>query len=193
MALKGVDLEVNHGEITLLTGPNGAGKTTFLKLAAGLLEPTKGEILVSGHQAGSMEARRLAAFAPDAPSLYDDISLIEQIEYTARVHEVDEWRPKARFYLEAFGLEHWADSLTSGFSRGMKQKASLILAFIRPFRLLLTDEPYAFLDQDSTEALSGLLSGVIDRGAAVVVASHGWNERLGARRVRIEDGSIIGS
>lgn len=191
VAVNGIDLEVNHGGITLLTGPNGAGKTTVLKLAAGLLEPTEGEVFVSGHPAGSIDARRLAAYVPDHPSLYEDISLEEQIEYTARVHGVEGWEAKARSYLTEFGMEDRADSLTSGFSRGMKQKASLILAFIRPFELLLADEPYAFLDKDSKEGLSRLLATAAAGGAAVVIASHEWNYGLSAQLVRLEDGVTI--
>lgn len=193
VALRSVDLDVDRSQITLLTGPNGAGKTTFLKLVAGVIEPTDGELLVCGHAAGSIEARRAVAYVPDMPSLYGDISLLEQIEYTARAHGVEAWEERSAAYLEEFDMTEWGGSLTSGFSRGMKQKASLILAFVRPFEVLLADEPYAFLDKSAKEALTELLARTAGNGASVVVASHEWGFGLEAREVHLSDGQVISS
>src|SRR5262249_48692936 len=79
------------GEMVVLVGPNGAGKTTFLKMVAGLLEPTTGEVLISGAPAGTIPARALTSYIPDSPALYDDLSLDEHLQYVAGLHGEEEW------------------------------------------------------------------------------------------------------
>lgn len=172
-ALDSLHLNIASGERTLLVGPNGSGKTTLLRLAAGLLEPSAGRIRVLGAEAGTLEARALTSYVADRPALYDDLSLAEQLEYVARLHAAAEWERRAGLLLSAFGLEARADDLPSGFSQGQRQRAALALALVRPFRLLLLDEPFTGLDPSGRESLLRVLDDVADAGAAVVVVSHG--------------------
>jgi ABC-type multidrug transport system ATPase subunit len=166
------DLEVGPGELVMLVGPNGAGKSTFLRLVAGLLEPSSGEVLVDGAPAGSLEARAATSFIPDAPVLYDDLSVEEHLEYVARLHGVTEWRARADHLLERLTLAPRADDLPSRFSRGMRQKASLAVGLIRPFSLLLVDEPFVGLDAPTQAALVELLAEAADEGAALLISTH---------------------
>ncbi len=172
MALQGVTCRVDEGRTVALVGPNGAGKSTFLRLAAGLLEPSGGRVTVGGHPAGSLEARALMSYLPDTPALYDDLSLNEHLEYVARLHGVEEWRDRAEELLDRLGLSARGDDPPGGFSRGMRQKASIALAFVRPFDVLLADEPFDGLDPTSREALDGLVAEAATGGAAVVLATH---------------------
>jgi len=167
-----LDLEIGPGELVMLVGPNGAGKSTFLRLVAGLLEPTSGEVLVAGAPAGSLEARAATSFIPDAPVLYDDLSVEEHLEYVARLHGVSEWRARADRLLERLTLAPRADDLPSRFSRGMRQKASLAVGLIRPFSLLLVDEPFVGLDAPTQAALVELLAEAADEGAALLISTH---------------------
>ena len=130
----------------MLVGPNGAGKSTFLGLAAGLIEPSNGDAWVQGAKLGTLTARAATSYLPDAPVLYDDLSLNEHIEYIARMHNTQDWEDYADDLLDMFNLTERADDLPSRFSRGLKQKTALILGLIRPFSLLLIDEPFVGLD-----------------------------------------------
>jgi ABC-2 type transport system ATP-binding protein len=171
-ALHHLDLSVEPGETVALVGPNGAGKTTFLLLAAGVLDPSEGRITIAGHPAGSLPARAAASFVPDSPALYDDLSLVEHLEYVARLHGGEGWEERAFELLERLGLAERAESLPRGFSRGMRQKASIALALVRPFEVLLADEPFDGLDPPTREALAELLAEAAEDGAAVVVSTH---------------------
>jgi ABC-2 type transport system ATP-binding protein len=172
LAVAPLDLEVVEGQRVVLVGPNGSGKTTFLRMAAGLLEPSGGEVLIAGHPAGSMVAREATSYLPDNPVLYDDLSLVEHIEYVSRLHGNDDWDAQGQGLMERLGLAGRADDLPSRFSRGLRQKTSIVLALVRPFALLLIDEPFVGLDQPGKQALLDLLDEANDAGATVVVATH---------------------
>jgi ABC-2 type transport system ATP-binding protein len=128
--------------------------------------------LIAGHPAGSMVAREATSYLPDNPVLYDDLSLVEHIEYVSRLHGNDDWDAQGQGLMERLGLADRADDLPSRFSRGLRQKTSIVLALVRPFSLLLIDEPFVGLDQPGKQALLDLLDEANDAGATVVVATH---------------------
>lgn len=172
LGLGSLDLTVKPGELVMLVGPNGAGKSTFLGLCSGLIEPSNGEAFVSGFALGTIEARAATSFLPDTPVLYDDLSVNEHIEYIARLHNTDDWEEYADDLLDMFHLTDRADDLPSKFSRGLRQKTSLILGLIRPFSLLLIDEPFAGLDGPGQETLVEVLGDIAEQGAAIIVSTH---------------------
>jgi ABC-type multidrug transport system ATPase subunit len=190
-ALAGIDLVVRPGEMVALVGPNGAGKSTFLGLSAGLLTPSSGSVEVAGSPAGSLDARAATSFLPDSPSLYDDLSLDEHLEYVARLHGTDDWEERAADLLQRLGLADRAGDLPVKFSRGMRQKSSIALAFVRDFSLLLADEPFDGLDPGSREAFGGLIDDAVAAGAAVVVSTHRADVLERAHRcIALYDGSV---
>lgn len=192
VALHPLELTLDAGETVALIGPNGAGKTTFLLVATGLLEPSAGGVSVCGHPAGSIEARAALSFIPDTPALYDDLSLAEHLEYVARLHGEAAWEDLGFELLERLGLSHAADLLPRGFSRGMRQKAAIAIAFVRPFQILLADEPFDGLDPWSRKALDALLEGAAERGAAVIVSTHRSEVVARASRcVALHDGRLV--
>ncbi len=192
VALDGVSLEVARGELVALVGPNGAGKSTLLQLAVGLLEPTAGQILVEGALAGSLDARVVLSFVADQPSLYDDLSVNEHIEYVARLHGLDGRPESADELLAIFNLTARADDLPARFSRGLRQKTAIVLALVRPFSVLLVDEPFVGLDPPGQAMLTDLLTAATEAGAAVMVATHQLEflERA-TRCVALRDGSVV--
>ena len=191
VALEALDLTVGAGEMVALVGPNGAGKSTFLALAAGLLTPSEGEVEVAGAPADSIEARAATSFLPDLPSLYEDLSLEEHLEYAARLHGVPDWQARAGDLLGRLGLADRAGGLPVQFSRGMRQKSSIALAFVRPFSLLLADEPFDGLDPGSRDAFGALLDDAVREGAAVIVSTHRADVLERADRcVALRDGSL---
>lgn len=186
-----LDLVIGGGELVMLVGPNGAGKSTFLGLASGMLEPSNGWAFVHGHPAGTVEARAALSYLPDNPVLYDDLSLAEHIEYIARLHQTQDWEDYADDLVEMFGLGDRIDDLPSRFSRGLKQKTGLILGLIRPFRVMLVDEPFVGLDTPGQETLVEIMSDVVEQGATIVCSTHQLDLVPAATRcVGLRDGQL---
>ena len=171
-ALAPVTLTVRPNEAVVLIGHNGSGKTTFLRMASGLLEPSGGIIQVGGHDAGSLGARAAVSYISDNPTFYEDLSVWEHLEYVARLHGRDDWEQDAADLLGQLGIYERADDLPVTFSRGLRQKTAIALGLIRPFDLLLVDEPFVGLDAAGKAALLELLDEVHGNGAALMVATH---------------------
>ena len=191
-ALAALDLHVPYGESLALVGHNGSGKTTFLRLAAGLLDPSDGSVLIDGHPAGSLPARAGLAYLSDSPTFYEDLSVWEHMEYIARLHGHEEWEQDAADLLDHLGLYDRADDLPTSFSRGLRQKASIAMAFIRPFDVLLVDEPFVGLDASGKQALIELLAEAHSSKRTLLVATHelSYLETV-SRCVALRDGELI--
>ncbi len=191
-ALGPVDLDVASGERVVLVGHNGSGKTTLLRIAAGLLDATAGAIEVAGHQVGSLSARAFTSYLGDQPVFYDDLTVWEHLEYVARLHHTEGWEDHAAELLAMLGLTDRADDLPTTFSRGLRQKAAVALAFVRPFEVLLVDEPFVGLDQPGRRALLELFARAHGDGATLVVATHELSTVEAAERlVALRDGLVI--
>jgi len=192
VALAPLDLTVDPGHLVALIGHNGSGKSTLLKLGAGLLDATDGTARIHGKAAGSMGARTRLSYLPDAPVLYDDLSVREHVEYVARLHGVDDWEQKGEALIESFGLGNRADDLPVGFSRGLRQKTALVLGLVRPFTLLMIDEPFVGLDGTGKKALLDAIDGAKADGHTVMVATHDLDlvERTD-RCVALRDGELV--
>jgi ABC-type multidrug transport system ATPase subunit len=192
VALHPLDMTVDAGGSVALIGHNGSGKSTLLRMLAGLLEPSDGDIEIAGWPVGSLEARATTSFLPDDPVLYDDLSVREHVEYVSRLHGGSGWDDYAASVVDRLGLMDRVDDLPSRFSRGLRQKTSIVLGIVRPFSLLLVDEPFVGLDAGGRQAMFELLDEVRADGAAVVVATHepAFVERVD-RSVALRDGEVI--
>lgn len=192
VALQPLSITVPPGQSMALIGHNGSGKSTFLRMVAGLLDPSEGDIEIAGFDLSDVEARATTSFLPDDPVLYDDLSLREHAEYISKLHGGDGWDDYAESLCVRLGLEERIDDLPSRFSRGLRQKTSIVLALVRPFSLLLVDEPFVGLDQPGKLVLLELLAEVHAEGAATLVATHDptYVERVD-RSVALRDGEVI--
>src|SRR3954447_14197166 len=190
-ALEPLTMTIESGAKVALVGHNGSGKTTLMKMAAGLLDPTDGSVKIGRHDAGSQEARRLLSWHSDTPTFYDDLSLWEHLEFVARLHGVDNWQDAAEKLLQQVGLEQRRDAIPTTFSRGLRQKAAIALAFVRPFRLLLVDEPFVGLDEAGKTALLSMFDTAHAAGATLLVATHELGfVRRADRLIALSDGEI---
>lgn len=192
VALGPIDLSVPTGQQLALVGANGSGKTTLLRLISGLLDSTSGKVEVNGEPSGTLDARAAVSYIPDDPVLYDDLSVAEHVEYLAPLYGATEWNETSKVLIENLGLSARVDDLPSGFSRGLRQKTSLLLGFLRPFDILLVDEPFVGLDESGKTALLELLDEAKANGATVVVASHQLELAARAdRAIVLREGQII--
>ena len=191
-ALEPLTLAVDSGAKVALVGHNGSGKTTLMKMAAGLLDPTDGSVQIGRHAAGSQEARRILSWLSDTPTFYDDLSLWEHLEFVARLHGVTSWERRAERLLDQIGLAPRRDDIPTTFSRGLRQKAAITLAFIRPFSLLLVDEPFVGLDEPGKQALMALFDSASRIGATLVIATHelSFVKQVG-RLLALRDGALV--
>jgi ABC-type branched-subunit amino acid transport system ATPase component len=190
-ALHPVSLVIGEHERVVLIGHNGSGKTTLLRISAGLLDASSGTVEIFGRPAGSQPARRQLAYLGDTPTFYEDLSVLEHLQYVAGLHGVEQWEPRGRELLERLGIAHRADDLPTRFSRGMRQKTAIALGLIRPFSLLIVDEPFVGLDEPGREALVGLMDDAHRAGATVIVATHDMSYAAGAPRViALREGSV---
>jgi ABC-2 type transport system ATP-binding protein len=191
-ALEPLTLTIDSGAKVALVGHNGSGKTTLMKMAAGLLDPTDGTVQIGRHAAGSQEARRLLSWLGDTPTFYDDLSLWEHLEFVARLHGVDEWQDDAEELLDQIGLGARRDDIPTTFSRGLRQKAAITLGFIRPFQIMLVDEPFVGLDEPGKQALLRLFEAATRRGATLLIATHELTfvKQVG-RLLALRDGELV--
>jgi len=191
-ALYPLTLSIGAGERVALIGHNGSGKTTFLRIAAGLLDADHGQISLFGSSPNEIEARRRFSFLADTPTFYDDLSVWEHLEYVARLHGTNRWEQRASDLLGRLGLFDRADELPARFSRGLRQKAAIALGLIRPFDLLLVDEPFVGLDAEGRETLLELLDESHRIGSTLIVATHelAFVDSTD-RTIALRDGTVI--
>jgi ABC-type multidrug transport system ATPase subunit len=177
-ALEGLSLTLAPGECVALIGANGSGKSTAVRLITGLLTPSRGVVRICGfdpHSEPEAEAARaLVAVVPDAPLLYEDLSVQQHLELVAMAHGVSDSSVDDRIkaLLERLDLGARAGYLPRELSRGMRQKTQLACALMRPAALLVLDEPVVGLDPPSQSLLRSLLLDAKRGGVAVLMTTH---------------------
>ena len=181
--IQDISFDVRAGEILGVIGSNGAGKTTTIACLTGTIPWMK----------GTVEMERYA-YIPEQPVYYDYLTLSEHITLVQELTGVDS-KEKTEELLQLFRLEHVTDRYLSSFSKGMKQKAMILLALIQEARVLIVDEPFIGLDATTTIQLLRLLEAERTRGASVLLVTHVLDtaERLCDRFVWIDDGQLLAS
>jgi len=194
-ALMPTDIILHSGEIAVLLGSNGAGKTTLLLCLSGLLRPTTGRITIDGYDLydDEREAKRQLAFVPDVPRFYMELTAWEHLYFIAQAHQVGvAFSERAETLLREFGLWDARNLYPHHYSRGMRLKLGLLIALIRPFKVLLLDEPTSALDIESVGFLIKRLKELRQSGASILLSSHDPNiaRELADRTLRIQNGYI---
>lgn len=176
--LQDLDLSLRPGEALAVIGPNGAGKSTLLRLLAGLLRPDQGEIRVQGQPLarGGTRVQGSIGLLSHQSLLYDDLTVQENLVFTARLYDLPRPREVAASALEAAGLIDRRDVLPRQLSRGLLQRAALARALLHGPRLILLDEPFTALDPSASERLRLDLESRLQQGAGLIFVTHQLNE-----------------
>jgi putative ABC transport system ATP-binding protein len=201
LALRGVDLEVPAGELTLLVGPSGCGKTTLISIVAGLLEPTEGKVNVLGENLTDMTSRTKVAFrGRNIGFVFQQYNLLPSLTAAENVAVplLIEGRPRAaavargRELLTAVGMGDRANAPPSELSGGQQQRVAIARALIHDPRLLVCDEPTAALDAQSGQTIMEMIRTVaVQPGRAVIVVTHDSRVfAFGDRIVTMSDGRV---
>jgi len=175
-ALKGLNLELDPGEIFVLLGPNGAGKTTTLKLITGLLHPTEGEIHIEGIdlQKAPIEAKKHLGYIPDEPFMYNKLSGREFINFVAGIYDIntEDYGKRLPELLKTFEIGSWIDEMSETYSHGMKQRVVMCQLLLHDPDLILIDEPLVGLDPKTSKTVRELFLRLRDQGKTLFICTH---------------------
>ncbi|SEN79228.1 ABC-2 type transport system ATP-binding protein [Halorientalis persicus] len=172
-AVEGSTFSVDTGEVYGIIGPNGAGKTTTLKMLAGLLEPTAGDVSVAGHDAGTTEMRRKLGFLPEESPLYEEMTPLSYLHFFADLYDVADGVADRRIHdtLDELDLEH-RDRQLGDMSKGMKRKVAIARSLINDPDVLIYDEPASGLDPLTTNYVIDFTSDLAEQGKTIVFSAH---------------------
>lgn len=196
-AVDDVSLVGTAGELLSVLGPNGAGKTTMVRMIAGLLLPTRGTILVNGHDV--VRERRQAAFCcgfslGGDTGLYPRLTAQQNLSFFGLMYGLrgKALARRATELLETMGLADRADEPVSSFSRGMKQRLHIARALLHGPSVLILDEPSAGLDPHSAAAMRSLVARLSEEGRTILLTTHDMREaeELSDRVILMKDGRI---
>ncbi len=184
--LRDVTLSISAGEVVSLLGANGSGKTTLLRIVAGLESPDQGEVWLGpvSLSAAAHEIRRYIGVVAHAPLLYDRLTGTENLQFYARMYDLDEPSDRIEHLLRSLGLWGWRDDTVRTYSRGMSQRLAIARALLHDPPVVILDEPDTGLDSESLNQLTELIRRLRERGRAVLATTHDlkrafiWGDRV---------------
>lgn len=176
IAVNRLDLHVHPGEIFGFIGPNGAGKTTTIQMIGGLLEPTEGTVTIDGTSMRDqpVNAKKKIGLIPDRPYLYEKLTGMEFLKFTADLYEVDDavFLEKGEHLLNMFSLSDRAHELIEAYSHGMKQRLIFSAALLHDPPLIVVDEPMVGLDPRGIEMVKNLFMRLASNGTTIFMSTH---------------------
>jgi ABC-2 type transport system ATP-binding protein len=176
-AVDNLNLEIKKGVIFGFLGPNGAGKTTTIKMMAGVLKPTEGEVLIDGIDMANdpSEAKRRIGFVPDQPFVYEKLTGREFLQFVAGLYGLNHSQSlngNMTQLLELFELRHWSDELIESFSHGMKQRLIMCAALLHEPKVIIVDEPMVGLDPKAARLVKDIFRNQAQKGRTIFMSTH---------------------
>lgn len=196
-AADNVSLTVESGDIYGFIGHNGAGKSTTIRAVVGVLDFTEGEIYIDGHSVKDepIECKRVTAYIPDNPDLYENLTGIQYLNFVADVFGISAEEREARIkkYADMFEITDSLGDMISSYSHGMKQKVAIISALIHDPKLMVLDEPFVGLDPKASFTLKEIMRKMCRNGSAIFFSTHVLDvaEKLCNKVAIIRKGKII--
>jgi ABC-2 type transport system ATP-binding protein len=179
MAVSDVSFSVARGEVFGFLGPNGAGKTTTVRILGTLISPTAGSAVVAGiplGPAGAGEIRQRISIMPESPGLYQRLTVIENMEYFARLYGLSRGQARITEALAAVGLSDRGHDLAGSLSKGLRQRAALARTLLNDPAVMFLDEPTSGLDPVAAHEVHGLIAALRERGVTVFLTTHRLDE-----------------
>ena len=198
-AVDDLSLHIEKGEIYGFIGHNGAGKTTTIKSVVGILDFDEGEIFIDGKSVkkDSLECKRVIAYIPDNPDLYEFMTGLQYLNFISDIFGVEEKERKERIekYSTAFEIKENLASPISSYSHGMKQKLAIISALVHDPKLIIMDEPFVGLDPIASHLLKDIMREKCNEGGAIFFSTHVLEvaEKLCDKIAIIKGGKLIKS
>ena len=194
VAVDNVNFTVPDSQVGILLGPNGAGKSTIIKSIAGLLR-YKGMIRIQGFPARTIEAKKVFAYVPEIPNMFDALTVREHIEYIRMAYSSTITDEEVEEILKEFEMDDKQDKLGNELSKGMMQKVSICCALAVKPQVILLDEPMVGLDPAAIRKLKEVVLKLRDQGVTVLISTHMLEmvEDLWDIMFVMEKGHIIGS
>ena len=192
-----VSLTVMSGDIYGFIGHNGAGKSTTIRAVVGVLDFSEGDIFIDGHSVKTepMECKKITAYIPDNPDLYENLTGIQYLNFISDVFDIDEKTREERIkkYADMFEITSALGDQIGSYSHGMKQKVAIISALIHEPKLLVLDEPFVGLDPKASFTLKEVMREMCGRGTAIFFSTHVLDvaEKLCNKVAIIKQGKII--
>ena len=195
--LKNVSFGIDSGEIFAFIGHNGAGKTTMIKSIIGILDFEEGDILINGKSIKKepIECKKIMAYVPDNPDLYENMKAIDFINFICDIYDVSESKRRENTlkYAKMFEIEDKLNDDIASFSHGMKQKVALIAALSHDPEILIMDEPFVGLDPKAVYDMKEIMRTMAKEGKTIFFSTHILDvaEKLCDRVAIIKDGTIV--
>lgn len=195
--LKNVSFDIDNGEIFAFIGHNGAGKTTMIKSIIGILDFEEGDILIDGKSIRKepIECKKIMAYVPDNPDLYENMKAIDFINFICDIYDVSESKRRENTlkYAKMFEIEDKLNDDIASFSHGMKQKIALIAALSHDPEILIMDEPFVGLDPKAVYDMKEIMRTMAKDGKTIFFSTHILDvaEKLCDRVAIINDGTIV--
>jgi ABC-2 type transport system ATP-binding protein len=197
-AVDSINLKVREGVVFGFLGPNGAGKTTTIKMMAGVLAPTEGQIVINGMDLARepSEVKQCVGFIPDRPFIYEKLSGLEFLHFIAGLYSLNNspsLRRRISELLELFELSHWQEELVGSYSHGMKQRLVMCAALLHRPRVLIVDEPMVGLDPKGARLVKDIFRDQARTGTTIFMSTHSLQvaEELCEEIAIIQEGKII--
>jgi ABC-2 type transport system ATP-binding protein len=176
-AVDEININVRAGAIFGFLGPNGAGKTTTVKMMAGIIKPTSGQIIINGMDLAEKPSavKQYVGFIPDRPFLYEKLSGLEFLLLIAGLYRLDQtplFNDRISELLELFDLSHWKNELIESYSHGMKQRLVMCASLLHSPRVLIVDEPMVGLDPRAARLVKGIFKEQANNGTTIFMSTH---------------------
>ncbi len=176
IAVNRLNLSVKKGEVFGFIGPNGAGKTTTLRMMSGILSPTEGSVVIDGIDMARQpeKAKQRMGYIPDRPFLYEKLTGMEFLRFTADLYGVEDglFKGQSESLLKRFSLYDWRDDLIESYSHGMKQRLVIAAALLHDPKVLVIDEPMVGLDPAGMRMIKNLFRDLASKGATLFISTH---------------------